>query len=103
MENEQKILRDREHEQHLLASFLQDRRQQQLTLMSNNHEWMQTWDQKGMEDWRQNKERTMTRLQKEKDLDKFLTTRFLNEVNARNEDARVDFEGGVDEFTQNML
>lgn len=96
-------IREEAYEDGMYANtLLQNRRQNQLTLMNENKDYMRQWEQMGKESWNANKQRTMKRIQKDEDLDKFLTKRYVDKKIKRQEEAATEVENGVDEFVENM-
>lgn len=85
-----------------MYNLLQTRRNQQLDMMAENKEYMKEWERKGYEAWEANNTRIATRKQKDEDLDKFLTMRYVNKLKQKQEDAAIEVEKGVDEFIEIM-
>ena len=63
-------IREQAYEDGMYANtLLQNRRQNQMTLMQENKEYMRQWEEMGKEAWQANKQRTMKRIQKDEELD----------------------------------
>jgi hypothetical protein len=73
-----------------------------MNLLNENKAYMAEWEKKGHEDWLKNHQVTETRLKKEKDLDKFLTMRYVNKIQEETKRTSDALIVDVDEFTSNM-